>query len=195
MKKAYYIVAKARLARGRPLDAITSLMHAEFGTEMKDVQELEREIRLRMTDPKRLAAGKHFPSSSIPLEQRETGAAIMVRELMKAFEQDIYPLEVIESMFGIQFGDGKDHSQSIFPPSYSGIPIGNIVYLVWNAMWKAGLIDNAKLEAAIVSNAVPTYFFALAKQFASTEVGENNMYLHSLAERVDAVVWEPPFKV
>ena len=104
-----------------------------------------------------------------------------VKTFFEAMKHDSYPIEESEGVFGIQMVPKYERYDNT-----TRVSMGNLVYLVWMAMWKAKedtIVWKNEIVMMILMGKLPEWFQLEVMEFVNTNEGKNNAYVHELIER------------
>lgn len=105
-----------------------------------------------------------------------------VDAFFEAMKRDCYPTEESEGIFGIQMEPKYERYDDT-----TRVSLGNLVYLVWLALWK--LKGNAQaawkneIVMMILMGKLPEWFQLEVMEYVATKEGSRNAYANELLER------------
>ena len=105
-----------------------------------------------------------------------------VDEFYEAMRRDSYPSAESEGIFGIQMEPKYERYDDT-----TRVSMGNLVFLVWVAMWKAKFPDHTtwknEIVMMILMGKFPEWFQLEVLEYVATKEGSKNAYVHELLER------------
>lgn len=105
-----------------------------------------------------------------------------VEDFYAAMKRDSYPMEETEGIFGIQMEPKYERYDDT-----TRVSMGNLVYLVWVAMWKAKFPNHDtwknEIVMMILMGKFPEWFQLEVMEYVATKEGSMNAYVHELLER------------
>lgn len=105
-----------------------------------------------------------------------------VDAFFEALKRDCYPTEESEGIFGIQMEPKYERYDDT-----TRVSLGNLVYLVWVALWKAkGNAHSAwknEIVMMILMGKLPEWFQLEVMEYVATKDGSRNAYANELLER------------
>ena len=94
-------------------------------------------------------------------------AASAIEKFISAMQKDYYPEKAVEAMFGVQM-EGQHR------------PMGNLVFNVWMALNRAGLVDRDVIVHTMLDGELPAWFEATVRGLPPA--ARDNCYIKRLLE-------------
>ena len=117
-----------------------------------------------------------------------------VKEFFVAMQNDTYPTEDTEGIFGIQMEPSQESVEGTMQVS-----LGNLVYLTWLAVWKSKYTKQDEERKAfrneivmiILLGKLPEWWQLEVMEFSQTQEGRQNAYANQLIRRgLDSIKYD-----
>lgn len=105
-----------------------------------------------------------------------------VQEFFKAMKSDCYPMHESEGLFGIQMEPAYERYEDT-----TRVSLGNLVYLVWLAMWKYKFPKHDawrnEIVMMILMGKLPEWLQLEIMEYSQSKEGQQNNYVNELLRR------------
>ncbi|KAI3639745.1 hypothetical protein MIR68_002439 [Amoeboaphelidium protococcarum] len=122
-------------------------------------------------------------------------AQMILTKFFEALQDDVYPTEDSESVFGIEMDQSGAQSFNV-----AEWKTGHLMYGAWQTLWKNGMIDMSNMTAAMQRGELPKFFEKTARDLntkyeEACRVGHGDMYMTAYVQELvkrdfRGIVWD-----